>query len=84
MGINKLFDGIAKVLEQFAEELAEQRSEDSRCLMKPTKKITDFRSSRKSVIRNKIEMNTGIRLREALILTHGLPSRSLEVLFQNN
>ena len=25
MGINELFDGIAKVVEQFAEELAEQK-----------------------------------------------------------
>ncbi len=25
MGINKLFDGIAKLVEQFAEELAEQK-----------------------------------------------------------
>ena len=25
MGINELFDGIAKVVEQFAEEIAEQR-----------------------------------------------------------
>ena len=25
MGINELFDGIARVMEQFAEELAEQR-----------------------------------------------------------
>ncbi len=28
MGINELFDGIAKVVEQFAEELAEQRLQE--------------------------------------------------------
>ncbi len=28
MGINELFDGIAKVVERFAEELAEQRLQE--------------------------------------------------------
>ncbi|MBW1956863.1 MAG: hypothetical protein C4B57_05790 [Deltaproteobacteria bacterium] len=32
MGINELFDGIAKVVERFAEELAEQRLQEKTCL----------------------------------------------------
>jgi hypothetical protein len=30
MGINKFFDGIAKVVERFAEDLAEQRLQEKR------------------------------------------------------
>ena len=30
MGINELFDGIARVVEQFAEELAEQRLQEKK------------------------------------------------------
>ena len=35
MGINELFDGIAKVVERFAEELAEQRLQEKTCLRRP-------------------------------------------------
>jgi len=57
MGINKLFDGIAKFVEQFAEELAEQKLQEKMSRTGRGPKDRSEKTEKKGVRETEIYLN---------------------------